>query len=316
MFYSPTQGTGSGGHNLTLPSGRIVQVSNATLPASNNGEGGGGGAAAPAPSNPALDQYNQQIGNTQSALNRLGAQQDQGYAGIDASYNGTLAQLLQGYNQSKQTSDQNILSSKQDFVGGKNTVRSNAGASLSGLLRLLGSRGAGGGSAATITAPGAVARQATLQQGDLTNTFGHNQQELNQAWGTYQQGYNDNVAGAGTQRNNARSKLESDVANNRASLLQSLAQLQGQRAVATGANGVAAAQPYYNQANAVLDQASRYNIAPIQVTTNPYTAPSLDKYTVNPNAAPTVQGQAQSNDYTSPYLAALLGKRQQAVIGG
>lgn len=258
-----------------------------------------------------LAAYDQGIGNTQSALGRLDNQFNSGNSQIDASYQNALNQLLLAKNQANIAYDTNKHQTATDYVGGKNTVRSNAGASLQGLQRLLGSRGAGGGSAATITAPGAVAREATLQQGGLAGTFGANNQALDTNWGNYMTGYNNEVSGAGNQRDQQRQQLSQSIDNNRATLKQSLALLTGQRSAAQGGNGAAAAQPFLNQANSILDRLSNYSVAPINYQTQAYQAPDLAQYTSNPNSTPTFQGQGAANDYTSPYLQALLGKKQQ-----
>lgn len=259
-----------------------------------------------------LAAYDQGINNTQAAIDRQAAQYQSGVSDINASYQNALNQLLLGKNQAEGTYNNNVLQTKQDYVGGKNTIRSRAGGALNGLLRLLGSRGAGGSSAATLTAPGAVARQATQQQGELGNTFGHNIQNLDQNWGNYMTGYNNEVASADRQRAAAGTTLQNQINTNRAQLLQQLATLSGQKAAAQGGSSTAAAQPYLDQANSLLNSTASYTTPQIAYQTQAYTAPSLDKYTVNPGATPTVQGQAQGNDYTSPYLAALLGKKQQA----
>jgi hypothetical protein len=94
--------------------------------------------------------------------------------------------------------------------------------------------------------------------------------------------------------------------------LQNLAALQAQRAEALGGNSVSASQPYLDQANAILDKTSNYKSTPIKFNTQTYQAPSLASYTVNPNATPEYQG-SQPNDYFSPYLQALLGKKQQVI---
>lgn len=258
-----------------------------------------------------LNQYDQSIGNTQSAIDRLGSQQNSGNSTIDASWQNALNQLLSGKNQANSTYTTNKQQSATDYVGAKNTIGANAGSSLSGLLRLLGSRGAGGSSAARISAPGAVARNATQQRTDVGNTFGANNQALDTNWANYLQGYDNQVSGAGSQRDQQKNDLQRTIDTNRATLLQFLASLSGQRAQAAGGSATGAAQPYLDQANQVLDKTANYTTAPINFQTQAYNAPSLGKYTTNPNAAPTVQGQGASNDYFSPYLAALLGKKQQ-----
>lgn len=257
-----------------------------------------------------LDAYGQSIGNTQSAIDRLGGQQASGNNSIDASYTNALNQLLLGKNQANATYDTTKHQTGVDYVGAKNTIGANAGNSLNGLLRLLGSRGAGGSSAATISAPGAVARNATLQRTDVGNTFGANNQALDTNWNNYLTGYNNEVSSAGNQRDQSKQSLQQQIDNNRATLLQSLASLTGQQAAAQGGNATAVSQPYLDQANALLDKTSNYTTAPINYQTQAYTAPDLAKYTTNPNATPTFNGQTQANDYTSPYLAALLGKKQ------
>jgi hypothetical protein len=72
------------------------------------------------------------------------------------------------------------------------------------------------------------------------------------------------------------------------------------------------AQPYLNQANSLLSTVGKFNYTPVGYETQAYNAPDLGKYTFN-SATPTVQGQSPTNDYVSPYLAALLGKKQQTV---
>lgn len=257
-----------------------------------------------------LASYDQAIGNTNAAVNRLGSQFNSGNSAIDASYQNALNQLLAGRNQSQSAYDSSKRQTGQDYVTAKNTIGANAGQSLSGLQRLLGARGAGGGSAYNQVAPEAISRQATLQRNDVGGTFAQNNQALDTNWNNYLTGYNNSVLDVGSQRDQQRQSLQGSIDTNRASLLQSLAQLTAQRAQAAGGNGVGAAQPFLDQANALLDSGSNYQVAPINYQTQAYNAPSLATYTATPGAAPTVQGQAPTSDYFSPYLAALLGKRQ------
>lgn len=259
--------------------------------------------------------YDQGIQNTQAAIGRLGDQLNSGNGAIDTSYTNALNQLLLGKNQSQATYNSNKQSSAQGYVAAKNTIGANAGNSLSGLERLLGSKGAGGSSAATIAAPDAVTRAATLQRNDATNTFGQNQQSLDTNWNNYLTGYNNSVSGAGAQRDQQKQQEQQTIEGNRASLLQSLGTLFGQKAAATGGNGTAAAQPYLDQANGILGSiAAAPAPAPVSYNTAAYTAPSLASYTTSPTAAPTAGSQAPGSDYTSPFLAALLGKQKQTAF--
>lgn len=288
------------GTNTTAPSG-----------------GGGGGGASPSGQGVDLSGYDQAINNTQAGINRLPNQLSSGNSGIDASYQNALNQLLLGRNQGQSAYNTNKQQTATGYVGNKNTIGANAGSTLNSLERLLGSRGAGGSLAATGqgqgTARGEVTRNATLQRQDASNTFGQNNQALDTNWNNYLTGYNNQVAGAGNQRDQQKQSLQSSIDSNRATLLQSLAQLQAQRGQAAGGTGVGAAQPYLDQANQLLDQTSNYTTAPINYQTQAYQAPSLSSYDFNPQATPTYQNQSQGNDYFSPYLAALLGKKQQIV---
>lgn len=279
-----------------------------------NNQGGvvlGANTTAPAANPPAS--YDQAIGNTQQAIDRLPGQLQSGQSGINSSYQDALNQLLLGKNTSQQGYNTAKQQSATGYVGAKNTIGSQAGSTLNGLLRLLGSRGAGGGSAYNTAAPQAVARGATLQRADVGNTFAGNNQSLDQGWGNYLNDYNNQVSSAGAQKDQQQQGLQQSIDSNKASLLQSLAQLQAQKNIAAGGTGVGAAQPYLDQANSLLDHLSNYSVAPIKYNTQAYQAPSLASYTTAPQAAPNVQGQG-GGDYFSPYLSSLLGKKQPNAI--
>lgn len=253
-----------------------------------------------------LAAYNTSIANTQSAIDRIPTQKTAAQSSIDSSYNAALQQLLQGKNQAQQNYTTTKQNTVKDYVGAKNTIGSQAGQTLNGLLRLLGSRGAGGGSAYTQAAPQAVARGASLQRAGVGQQFGQNSQALDQNWGQYLQGYNSSVDNAGFQKQQQYGALDNSVQTNQANLLQQLAQLTAAR------DGNATnAQPYLDQANNLLNQAANYAPASFSVNPTPYTAPSLSSYTSTPQNV-SFNGQTATNDYFSPYLQSLLGKKQLA----
>jgi hypothetical protein len=263
-----------------------------------------------------LAAYDQAIGNTQSAVDRLPGQLNSANNGVDVSFTNALNQLLAGKNQANQSYTTNKQQAGTDFVQAKNTIGANAGNTLNGLLRLLGSRGAGGSSTALLSAPGAVASGATQQRGAATNTFGANNQALDTNWNNYLTGYNNQVTGATSQRDQQKQSNQQQNQSQQASLLQTLASLTGQRTAATGGNATGAAQPYLDQANGILNGLSNYTVNPINYQTQAYQAPSQASYSTNPQATPSYQGQTQANDYTSPYLSALLKQKQPTAVGG
>lgn len=303
----------AGGYNFPVVPGSISADNPDGTWTTSSGSGSSGGAASAGPTidQALLGQYDQSIGNTQAAVDRTGAQLQSGNSEIDASFQNAINQLLLNKNREQVTYDDNKKATANDYVGAKNTIGTNAGQSLSGILRLLGSKGAGGSSAARIAAPGAVTRQATLQRTDVGNTFGSNNKALDTNWNNFLVDNDNQVASAGSQRDQQKGALARQIDSSKATLLQSLAALLGQRAQAAGGNPVAAAAPTLAQANQALDSSSHYTVSPIDFKTGAFVAPTLGQYTVNPNAAPTYGGDAQSNDYTSPYLQALLGKKEQ-----
>lgn len=269
--------------------------------------GGGGGGSGLSPEQIAA--YDAQIGNVNSAIGRLGVQRTSGQAGVQGAYDTALQQLLLGKNQAEGAYNENVQGAKTDYVGAKNTIGSQAGEALNGLRRLLGSRGAGGGSAARILAPQAVARGATLQRADAGNQFAANRRAQDTSWGNYMTDYGNQVTGATGQRDEQLRTLNNSITQNNASLLQQLAQLQVERA-GSGGGGVAAAQPYLNQANTLLDQLANSGPAKINYNTQAYQAPSLASYNTTPTNT-SFNRSAGGNDYFSPYLQTLLGKKSQ-----
>lgn len=298
--------------------GAVASWSTTPPPAKSSGGGGGGGGSSVAYSAPAIDynkiaQYDQEIGFLNAAINRLSGNLSSGNSEIDASWQNAINQLTGAKNLANTSYDQNKKSTADEFITAKNTIGFNAGTSLNGLQRLLGSRGAGGSTTARVLLPQAVARQATLQRNDASSTNAKNNQTLDQNWGQYLQDWQNQVNSANSQRDQKKGELSRSVEDKRAGLLQQIASLAGQRAATAGGSATAAAQSYLDQANAALDRATNYTVSPISFQTQAYKAPDLAQYLIDKGAAPTLQGQGPSNDYVSPYLSALLGKKQQPV---
>lgn len=269
-------------------------VSQSNIDAINNYGQGGTTSSTP--------DYSQQISQYQNAINTLlPTQLSAGNQGIDNQYQSALQQLLQG----KNIADRDYGTAKQQsatgFVKAKNTIGAQAGSSLSGLLRLLGARGAGASSASGL-ARQAVARGAGLQRGDVSDTFGANNQSLDTSYGDYNNNYNNQVTSVGSQRQTAKDALANQISSSKASLLQQIAALQ---------SSPANAQPYLDQANAITQQVAGYVAPSINYNTQAYQAPTAQSYAVGQNATPTYNSGAGGTDYFSPYLQTLLGKKQQ-----
>lgn len=282
-----------------------------------NSTGAGFGSQALADqSSAAIGAYDQGIGNVNSAIGRLGGQLDIGNRNIDTGYNSALNTLNQTKANNQQSYDTGTQQNKQGYVTNKATIGSQVGSNTNSLLRLLGSRGAGGSSAALYGAPQAVAHQGAIQNAGAGQNYAQNAQNLDTNWNQYLQGYGNSMTDLGNQRTNQQHALQGQIDSTRATLLQNLANLTSQRTQAAGGSGaasVAAAQPFLNQANDYLGQADQLglNVPTYQVAPTTYTAPSLSSYTADP-------GQVQTNnpnsltDSITPYLSLLLGRNRQA----
>lgn len=273
-----------------------------------------GGTTSTATATPTIDynllnQYDQAIGNVNTGISQLDPQQQVGLSNINTGYNSSLNQLLQAEAQNQQAYNTNKTQTAQDYVGTKNQIGSYAGNSLNGLQRLLGSRGAGGSSAYLFNAPQAVAQMASQQRSAAGQTFGRNQQALDTNWNNYETGVGSSKTNLANQKTNSVNSLQSQIDTSRANLLQSLATLQAQRAAVAGGSPTGAAQPYLDQANSYLSQATQLGQQVPVYQTNPttYNAPTLDHYTANQFATPQVSGSNVPSDGVAPSLAYLLG---------
>lgn len=265
-----------------------------------------------------LAAYQQAIGNYQTAIGQLPTQLQGSEDQIQSSYQNALHQLQGQANQAKSNYGTSTTQNQQGYVTNKNAIAQNAGASLNGLLRLLGARGAGGSSAALISAPQAVATQATAQRSGAGQTYGQNQSNLDTAYQTYLTGNQNDLFGIASQRDQALNSAKAQEAQQRAGLLQQLATLSAQQAAATGANPATAAQPFLDQANQFLASANQLGLNTFtpKYNTAAFQAPSAASYTASQFASPQTGGQQPSNvanTVISPAFAQLLKPKLSGV---
>lgn len=271
---------------------------------------------------PDLSSYDQGINELQGGLTQLDPQAAVGHQNILDAYTTAYNTLLGQKAQAQQQYTTNKNTEGQNYVTDKNTIGAGVGSAINSAERLLGSRGAGSSSAALFNAPQAAARQGSLERNAAGQTFSQNNQSLDQGWGDFNNNWNTSATGLGTQRDQQNNALDSSIAQNRANLLQQIAGLQTQRAAASGmttAQAVAAGQPYINQANTLLSQATNlglnYANPVIQATPVQYQAPSLASYTAGEQGPTTLANPSGLTDSVSPYVNLLLGKKQTNPIG-
>lgn len=254
--------------------------------------------------------YGQAIADTNQTIGQLPTQLQGTEDQIQNAYNTAYQQLLGQGNQAASTYQTNTTGNQQNYVTNKNSINTSAGQSLNGIERLLGSRGAGGSSAATIVAPQDVAQEASANLAGAASTYGSNQSGLDTSYGNYKIQNANDIASIGTQQQNQDTAAEATIANTRGGLLQQLATLSAQQAAAEGNNPTTAAAPYLAAAQTALSAANQLglNVAPLNYNTTAYAAPSAASYTPNPFAAPVATNAPQgiTNNTVSPSLSPLL----------
>ncbi len=289
------------------------EFQNGTAAPAASGGGGSGAASAGGGAATDLSSYDQGIDATNAQINGIDPSTNNAIGTAENNYQTLINQLTQAKAQTDQQYNTGKTTNSQDYVTAKNTINTNTGQTIGGISRLLGSRGAGGQSAGDYAAL-VAAGQGTQQRAGAGQTFGKNQQSLDQNYGTFINGYNQNVTNAGLQKENDVKSIRASAATNKANLLQSLATLINQRTSAAGGSGVAKSQPYVEQAKALLGEATSLSKPTPVAAQTPltYTAPSLASYISNPtNVAVGDSGGSAATDTGSTFLSALLNRNKK-----
>lgn len=263
-----------------------------------------------------LAQYDQGIKTLQSALDRSGTQLGIAQGNINNQFNTNQNELNTAKQNAQQSYDQSGVQNQQSLRTNKNQIADQASSGLRGLLRTLGAYGAGGSSDALYNAPKAVTDQASAQRAGAGNTFAQNQQNLDTNWNGFLNSDQTSRQKLNDWRTQQLNSAQAQAETTKQSLLQKLADLQGQRASAAGGSYASAAQPLLDQANSLsgsIDQLGAINPT-YNGTTPTYTAPTLDSYLANADTKTTL-GQGATQD-VSPVLSALLGLGKRTGING
>lgn len=258
----------------------------------------------------ALLQIDQGLGNANDALSRLGTQEQNGLGNVDREYQQGWQQLLGQQGTAQRDYNANRTDQVNQYESKRATNGTNARNWLDGALRTLGTQGAGNGSAARYGLPYEAQTQASQANAADQQTNNHNLVALDTNWADTQDKIKNAQNDLTRQRDQGKNDFESQIANQRATLLQTIAQLTGQENIANGGNyqsALAAANPYMSQIPALLDKINALsitpNIAPQAVT---LTKPTLSSYNYAQPDAPVVAPQDQSIG-SNPVLAGILG---------
>lgn len=216
----------------------------------------------------------QELAAIQSQLDRLPNQTDIGKQNILDAYQAAYNTLTNQQGQAARDFGTNKDQTVQDNVAAKTAIDTGVNQTLTGAQRLLGSRGAGNSSAATVAAPYAAGQAGAAQRGEVQNTFGRNMGALDTANNDANEQFTEAFGSLGAQRDNNLATLQQKADEARANLLL----LKG------GADPTTAAD--VNNLGSQIDSLGATTTYTPPVIN--YAAPNLATYTPTPAAAPTI----------------------------
>lgn len=249
------------------------------------------------------------------------------YGRIDTNYNNAVTGIGDQYNKSKYdadlkqarfTRDWNDKSSDSERGRGRALDRVDTGARTlaDSLRRRLGMASGADSSTYQVTAPGAVADQATQQRGSVLEDYGVNFRNLAKAKEDNKVDFANMLQDLQAQRQSRLRGAESDFTNQRIGIDESLAEIARQRALAQGGGYDqvrAAVSPYeaqIAQRESLIDglfnkYRTAYNPKAVRVAT-----PTLRDYMVD-RATINAQNEAGTQDPTAYYQNAFNQDEEQ-----
>jgi hypothetical protein len=239
------------------------------------------------------------LSSANDALGRLDSQANTGYGNIDREYQDAYNRLDSTHQLGNAQYNQNKTGQLNDYLAKKGNVETQARNWLESARRTLGAQGAGGGSAARYGVPFEAQNQATEGTAAAQATNTHNIQAIEQGHQKDEDAFKNNVADIMRQRDQGKNDYQSQIENQRASLLNTIAKLTGQKQIANGGDykaAQAAANPYTSQIQAIMSKIDGLAATPA-VNAQNYTlaAPDLTGYNwanpvnpVNPIQDPTL----------------------------
>jgi hypothetical protein len=216
------------------------------------------------------------------ALGRLDSQANTGYGNIDKQYQDAYNRLDATHRLGNAQYQQNTTSQLNDYQANRNQVAAQARNWMEAARRTLGAQGAGGGSAARYGVPYQAQQQATQGNAAAQATNNKNIISIEQGHQKDEDAFKNNINDIQTQRDTGRQDYQSQIENQRAQLLNTIAGLTGQRTIANGGDykaALAASSPYTSQIPAIMAKIDALAATPA-VKEQQYTlnAPNLAGY--------------------------------------
>lgn len=242
----------------------------------------------------ALFGIDQSLSGANDALGRLDGQLNTGYGNIDRDYQREYDILTGDRSRNLDRYKQQEVGQLNEYISNKSNNNMNAANWLMGARNTLGSQGAGGGSAARYALPYEAQTQASAANSGAQAVNNRNMQAIAGSRQQDEDQFTNAQNDLGYQKDVGRRDLQSRIESQRATLLNQIGGLQGQRAIANGGDfraAQAAASPYTSRIAEILNSidglAATPGIKARQVTLG---KPDLSGYNwARPGAAPVAQ---------------------------
>lgn len=261
------------------------------------------GTSAPQVGDPNLAaQYTDEANQLQGQLGYLDGQMTNGQNTITNSY----GQALQQFNAQQALAQKQYDAAKTQNVQGydntRNAVVTQVRNQANALQRLLGMNGAGNSSAAYEQAPYAAALQGSQLINNAQSTYGKNAATTDNNWAQTQLSAKEQKQKLDQSKQQQETKLQQDIANSRATLLDRIRQAQMNAQMANGTdyqtarNNQAGLQ---SQIQTLLGQIqSLGHVQPLTFdpTTVQYNTPDMAQYSLNGTTAANANGTAPGAD--------------------
>ena len=249
--------------------------------------------------------YNQSLAQLNQAEQRAGNQYGVAQQNVNNGYQSALDQLLGAKANQDKVFDTTRLGQNQDYQSGRQDINQSVGNAYTGLQRLLGSRGAGNSSAASVLAPYAAGQQGNIQSTNLQNTYGKNVANLENSVNSYNTGFDNSKKDLETQKQTNLNAAESAYDNARAQILQSRAALNPGNAAS-----------YQQQINQLLGQVDQLALKPtFTPKTAEYVAPELAALQAGQIAPATLGGVSPGAVQQTGAFANLLAPEKKKLAG-
>lgn len=249
---------------------------------------------------------NQQLAQLDFANQRADAQLGVARTNVNNGYQSAYDQLVGQKAQQQKQFDQTKLEQNQGYQSGQQDINQSVSNAYTGLQRLLGSRGAGNSSAASILAPYAAGQQGNIQRQGLQQNYAGNQASLENAIGAYNTNWDNSVGDLNKQKETNLRAAEAAYNNAKAQILQSRQALNPGNASA-----------YQQQINQLLGQVDQLGINP---TFTPkvaeYKAPDLASYQTQQIAPAQIGGVSPGAvQNTGAFANLLAGQDKKKLVG-